>query len=197
MSQFVLSSISIHNAIIGMWSIIILFSYENHCCLNRWSFPKSDLSCGWISNRGMKMAHGSNTTTNFDPTLDYGCIWWCRYWLIGVWLESIPCWVNCVGISRMRMHWWLVWASPMSLFIYGFTHGSNVIATRTSTTWFVGWMERPTYEIGVFINVFWVLNFKIVIHALVVYSIVVICVFMIWGSKEQWNLLIACVVVDH
>jgi len=44
-------------------------------------------------------------------------------------------------------------------------------------------MEGPTYEIGVF-NVFWVFDFKIVIHAPIVYSIVVICVFMIWGSKE-------------
>jgi len=146
-------------------------------------FPKVICHVDEFQVGGWRWLMETNTMTNFDPTLDYGCIWWCRYWLIGVWLESIPCWANCVGISRMRMHWWLVWASPMSLFVYGLTRGSSVIATGTSTTWFVGWMEGPTYEISVFINVFWVLVFKIVIHAPIVYSIVVICVFMIWGNK--------------
>jgi hypothetical protein len=69
LSQFVLLSIIIHNAIISMWSIIILASYENHCCLNWWLFPSNDLSCGWISNRGMKMVHGSYHCDQFWPNL--------------------------------------------------------------------------------------------------------------------------------
>ncbi len=139
-------------------------------------FPKMICHLDEFQIGGSKWLMEANTMTNFDPTRDYGRIWWCRYWLIGVWLELIPCWANRVGISRTRMHWWLVWASPMSLFVYGLIRGSNVIATRTLITWFVGWMEGPTYKTGVFINVFWVLDFKIAIHAPIVYSIVVMCV---------------------
>jgi hypothetical protein len=71
----------------------------------------------------------------------------------------------------------------MSLFIYGFICGSNVIVTTTSSTWFEGWTEGPTCETNVFINVSLVFDFKTVIHAPIVYSIIVICVFMIHVSK--------------
>jgi hypothetical protein len=37
---------------------------------------------------------------------------------------------------------------------------------------------------GVFINVCWVPNYKMVIPRPMIYSIVIICVFMIWGIKN-------------
>jgi hypothetical protein len=67
----------------------------------------------------------------------------------------------------------------MLVFVFGFTYGSNVIATVALIKRFVGWIEGPTYEIGVFINVFWMHGFEMVIHGPIVCYIVVICVFMI------------------
>jgi hypothetical protein len=37
---------------------------------------------------------------------------------------------------------------------------------------------------SVFINVSWVPNYEIVIPRPIIYSIVIICVFMIWGIKN-------------
>jgi hypothetical protein len=59
-------------------------------------------------------------------------------------------------------------------------------------------MKGPTCDSSVFINVSWVLHFKMVIHGLIIHSIVVICMFMIWGNiKYMWSLSISHVVVDH
>jgi hypothetical protein len=67
----------------------------------------------------------------------------------------------------------------MLVFIFGFTYGSNVIATVALIKRFVGWIKGPTYENGVFINVFWTPSLEMVIHGPIVCYIVVICVFMI------------------
>jgi hypothetical protein len=39
-------SLNIQNAIIGVWSFIILFAYQNNCCLINWPLPSSNLMCG-------------------------------------------------------------------------------------------------------------------------------------------------------
>jgi len=67
----------------------------------------------------------------------------------------------------------------MLVFVFGFTYGSNVIATMALSKRFIGWTKGLTYEIGVFINVLWTSSSKMVIHGPIVCYIVVICVFMI------------------
>lgn len=67
----------------------------------------------------------------------------------------------------------------MLVFVFGFAYGSNVIAIVALIKRFKGWIKGPTYEIGVFINVFWTPRSKMVIHRPIVCYIVVIFVFMI------------------
>ncbi len=53
------SSFGIHNDIINMQLIIILFAYKSHCCLNYWYFISSNLLCGQIMiHKRTRMAHG-------------------------------------------------------------------------------------------------------------------------------------------
>jgi hypothetical protein len=70
----------------------------------------------------------------------------------------------------------------MLVFVFGFTYGSNLIATVALIKRFVGWIKGPTYEIDVLINLFWMPGFKMVFHWPIVCYIVIICVFMIQGS---------------
>ncbi len=79
-------------------------------------------------------------------------------------LNSKSYWVNHVVALGVSMHWWLPWGSPMLVFVFGFTYGSNVTATMALSKRFIGWTKGPTYEIGVFINVFWTPSSEMVIH---------------------------------
>jgi hypothetical protein len=53
-----------------------------------------------------------------------------------------PIFLILVTILGLKMHWWLTWGSLMLVFVFGFTHGSNVIIIMDLTTGFIGWMER-------------------------------------------------------
>ncbi len=81
-------SFNIQNAIIGVWSFIIIFTHKSNCCLNNGSFPLSILTCGRVFNRWPKMVHGNCHSFHPTSTLGirgFGCH---RYCLIGTWSES-------------------------------------------------------------------------------------------------------------
>jgi hypothetical protein len=67
----------------------------------------------------------------------------------------------------------------MLVFVFGFAYGCNAIAIMALIKRFIGWTKGPTYEIGVFINVFRTLSSEMVIHGQIVCYIVITCVFMI------------------
>ncbi len=52
-------SFNIQNAIIGVWSFIIIFTYKNNCCLNIRHLPLNNSTCGWVFNRWPKTIHRS------------------------------------------------------------------------------------------------------------------------------------------
>jgi hypothetical protein len=52
-------SLNIQNAIIDVWSFIIMFTYKSICCLNSGLLPSSNLTCRQIFNKWSKTIHGS------------------------------------------------------------------------------------------------------------------------------------------
>jgi hypothetical protein len=52
-------SFNIQNATIGVWSLIIMFTYKSHCCLNNGPFPLSNSTYGQVFNMWFKTIHGS------------------------------------------------------------------------------------------------------------------------------------------
>jgi hypothetical protein len=131
-------SFNIQNAIMGVWSFIIMFTYKNNCCLNTGPLPLNNSTCGQIFNRWSKIIHGSHQMTSFDPTLILGIkgLGRHRYWLIGAWTKSESPSIDFSGLVALGLKGLgsTTWGAFVLVIVRGPTHGSNVISLMSSTT---------------------------------------------------------------
>ncbi len=121
------SSFNIQNAMIGVWSFIIMFTYKSNCCLNNGLPPSSNSTCERVFNKWLKMIHWNYHSDYSWPYINF------KYW---GWSKFESHFVDFSSLITLRLEGlgFTTWGALVLVIVHGPTPSSNVISPRSSTT---------------------------------------------------------------